>query len=559
MMITYQKCGAYIFVVEFFYSQKGGGTTNGSMVHITIDGKEYSAEPGSTILGIINENEIEHPQICYVPEVDPIQTCDTCIVEVNGKLVRSCSTVVTDGMNIELSSISAKAAQHEVMDRLLENHLLYCTVCDSNNGNCKLHNTAELMEIEHQKYPYEPKVDANEVDMSHPFIPFFLKKNYEMLVAFPEDKQEESNEGVAQFHEQLMDVVGEPSEEIVKANGIQSVLHNLENVTTPMSYAAMQTGNSEEWARKKEKLLQLFEKRIIVVKHTEETKVTKKQSAVKQAIPVKKEEVAIKKEKQESVPFIIQKVIRMLEQNDVEQYFIHAYAEKLKVKFESATMITEEEVIGYILEDMRFHFNTENVFEKEVQTIALIGPTGVGKTTALAKMAVSWEEKTVGFITTDHSRIGTVQQLQYYVKTIGSEVIAVRDESAMTRALTYFKEEARVDYILIDTAGKNYRTSETVEEMIETMGRVEPDYICLTLSVSMKSKDMIEIITNFKDIHIDGIVFTKFDETASSGELLKIPAVSSAPIVLMTDGQDVKQHIHIATAEHLAKQMLQTS
>ncbi|MED0952856.1 flagellar biosynthesis protein FlhF [Bacillus mobilis] len=395
-------------------------------------------------------------------------------------------------------------------------------------------------------------------------IPFFWKKNYEMLVAFPEDKQEEVNEGTAQFHEQLMDVVNDPSEQIVKANGIQSVLHNLENVTTSMSYAAMQTGNSEEWTRKKEKLLKLFEKGIVVVKQTEETKVakvTKKQKNVKKVVPVKKEEVVVKKENQESVPFIIQKVIRMLEQNDVEQYFIHAYAEKLKVKFENATMITEEEVIGYILEDMRSHFNTENVFEKEVQTIALIGPTGVGKTTTLAKMAWQFhgKKKTVGFITTDHSRIGTVQQLQDYVKTMGFEVIAVRDEAAMTRALTYFKEEARVDYILIDTAGKNYRASETVEEMIETMGQVEPDYICLTLSASMKSKDMIEIITNFKDIHIDGIVFTKFDETASSGELLKIPAVSSAPIVLMTDGQDVKQHIHIATAEHLAKQMLQTS
>ncbi|HDR7798025.1 TPA: flagellar biosynthesis protein FlhF [Bacillus tropicus] len=389
-------------------------------------------------------------------------------------------------------------------------------------------------------------------------IPFFWKKNYEMLVAFPEDKQEEVNEGTAQFHEQLMDVVNDSSEQIMKADGIQSVLHNLENVTTPMSYAAMQTGNSEEWARKKEKLLKLFEKGIVVVKQTEETK---KQKALKKVVPVKKEEVVVKKEKQESVPFIIQKVIRMLEQNDVEQYFIHAYAEKLKVKFENATMITEEEVIEYILEDMRSHFNTENVFEKEVQTIALIGPTGVGKTTTLAKMAWQFhgKNKTVGFITTDHSRIGTVQQLQDYVKTIGFEVIAVRDEAAMTRALTYFKEEACVDYILIDTAGKNYRASETVEEMIETMGQVEPDYICLTLSASMKSKDMIEIITNFKDIHIDGIVFTKFDETASSGELLKIPAVSSAPIVLMTDGQDVKKNIHIATAEHLAKQMLQTS
>ncbi len=78
--------------------------------------------------------------------------------------------------------------------------------------------------------------------------------------------------------------------------------------------------------------------------------------------------MVVKKEKQESVPFIIQKVIRMLEQNDVEQYFIHAYAEKLKVKFENATMITEE-VIEYILEDMTSHFNTENVFEKKYKQL----------------------------------------------------------------------------------------------------------------------------------------------------------------------------------------------
>ena len=116
----------------------------------------------------------------------------------------------------------------------------------------------------------------------------FLEKNYEMLVAFPEDKQEEVNEGTGQFHEQLMDVVNEPSEQIMKANGIQSVLHNLENVTTPMSYAAMQTGNSEEWARKKEKLLKLFEKGIVVVKQTDETKVTQKQKAVKKSFPSKR-------------------------------------------------------------------------------------------------------------------------------------------------------------------------------------------------------------------------------------------------------------------------------
>ena len=139
------------------------------MTIIKINGVAYEAAEGATILETINQHSIAHPQICYVPAVDPIQTCDTCIVEVGGQLVRSCSTKAVDGMDIQLTSDKAKAAQTEAMDRLLENHLLYCTVCDNNNGNCTLHNTAEMMEIEHQKYPYEPKVEPHEVDMTHPF------------------------------------------------------------------------------------------------------------------------------------------------------------------------------------------------------------------------------------------------------------------------------------------------------------------------------------------------------------------------------------------------------
>ncbi|MEI4831957.1 formate dehydrogenase subunit alpha [Bacillus sp. FJAT-53711] len=138
-------------------------------IRVTVDGVEYISSGKKTILQLLNERKLEHPQICHVPEVDPIQTCDTCIVEVNGKLVRACSTNLEEGMYIERKSKRAIEAQTEAMDRLLENHLLYCTVCDNNNGNCKVHNTVHMMGIEEQKYPYEPKVSASEVDMSHPF------------------------------------------------------------------------------------------------------------------------------------------------------------------------------------------------------------------------------------------------------------------------------------------------------------------------------------------------------------------------------------------------------
>ncbi|AQQ54109.1 formate dehydrogenase subunit alpha [Planococcus lenghuensis] len=136
---------------------------------IRINGSSYEFREGQTILQVINEHGITHPQICYLPEVDPIETCDTCIAEVNGGLRRTCSTPAHSGMDVRLTSPRAKSAQTEAMDRILENHLLYCTVCDNNNGNCKVHNTVDMMEIEHQKYPFTPKCSTDQVDFTNPF------------------------------------------------------------------------------------------------------------------------------------------------------------------------------------------------------------------------------------------------------------------------------------------------------------------------------------------------------------------------------------------------------
>ncbi len=89
------------------------------------------------------------------------------MVEVDGKLVRACATHVAPGMNVSTISARAVAAQREAFDRILGNHMLYCTVCDNNNGNCTVHNTTKLMAVEHQKIPFETK--PYEVDNSNPF------------------------------------------------------------------------------------------------------------------------------------------------------------------------------------------------------------------------------------------------------------------------------------------------------------------------------------------------------------------------------------------------------
>jgi formate dehydrogenase major subunit len=89
------------------------------------------------------------------------------MVEVNGSLARACATSIADGMEISTKSDRALSAQREAFDRILGNHMLYCTVCDNNNGNCEVHNTTRLLAVEHQKTPFRPKGFA--VDSTNPF------------------------------------------------------------------------------------------------------------------------------------------------------------------------------------------------------------------------------------------------------------------------------------------------------------------------------------------------------------------------------------------------------
>lgn len=133
---------------------------------IQINDETYPAVQGQTILDVAESHDCYIPHICKHPNLMPIQTCDTCMVEVNVQLVRSCATGSEPGMIVNTKSELAKEAQLEAMSRILRNHQLYCTVCDNNNGNCVVHNTAEYLEIEHQKYEFKPK--PYPPDLSHP-------------------------------------------------------------------------------------------------------------------------------------------------------------------------------------------------------------------------------------------------------------------------------------------------------------------------------------------------------------------------------------------------------
>src|SRR6202789_1256251 len=134
-----------------------------SMVKVTIDDSVHDARGNGRWIDLLNRIVTKLAQGCYPPQLGPIQTCHACLVETNGQLVRACGTDVSDGMTVWTKSAQALEAQRQAFDRILSNHVLYCTVCDNNNGNCTIHNTVKMMAIEHQSMPYKKK--PYELDM----------------------------------------------------------------------------------------------------------------------------------------------------------------------------------------------------------------------------------------------------------------------------------------------------------------------------------------------------------------------------------------------------------
>ncbi|QRF74866.1 Formate dehydrogenase subunit alpha [Thermoplasmatales archaeon] len=138
----------------------------GKEKEVVINGKKVKSA-GTTVLEVLLENGIEVPHICFQPNLGPIQSCDTCVVSVNGRMVRSCAEPISDGLKIDTVNSSIIELQTEATNRILRNHDMYCTVCENNNGDCALHNTVHNLGIDQQKYSFETK--PYPVDDSNPF------------------------------------------------------------------------------------------------------------------------------------------------------------------------------------------------------------------------------------------------------------------------------------------------------------------------------------------------------------------------------------------------------
>ncbi len=134
-------------------------------VPVYLDGTAYDFSAGERLADVIARAGLAVPRVCYLRSLGPIETCDTCLVEVDGHLVRSCATAAVDGLRAAVDAPTARAARREAVRRLAVNHHFRCSVCDNNNGDCALHVAAETVGLERQQYRPKPYP----IDDSSPF------------------------------------------------------------------------------------------------------------------------------------------------------------------------------------------------------------------------------------------------------------------------------------------------------------------------------------------------------------------------------------------------------
>lgn len=244
-----------------------------------------------------------------------------------------------------------------------------------------------------------------------------------------------------------------------------------------------------------------------------------------------------------------QNISETILQQLTEDIYGHYYSKKEQVDENTAYDFIVQSLMEYI-KPLEFGEAPQKKY------IAVIGPTGVGKTTTLAKIAsikAIEQKKKIAFITTDTYRIAAVEQLKTYAKILNVPIEVCYNINDFKQAVEKF---TAFDHVFIDTAGRNFRNKKYIEDLKKTIDFHTDMERYLVFSLTAKEEDLETIYQQFSNLPIDKFIFTKLDETSRCGSLLNLSYKYHTPIAYITTGQDVPDDIIVATHDTIINQIV---
>lgn len=252
-------------------------------------------------------------------------------------------------------------------------------------------------------------------------------------------------------------------------------------------------------------------------------------------------------------------IFNQLIENEVDEVYAKQIVDEIKNSLKKSSPV--DHILTNVYQKLVLKLGESRCIDlqnPEKKFIFFIGPTGVGKTTTIAKIASHLklkENANVALITSDTYRIAAVEQLRTYASILGIPLSVVYTKEELEQEKEKYKD---FDVVLIDTAGRSHRNEEQRHDLIDLIDTIDEDKreIFLVLSATTKYKDLIRITETYSVIDDFGIIFTKLDETTCIGNILNIKLMTGAPISYTTWGQNVPDDFGCMDAQSIAKKLL---